>query len=59
MLSRARFAGPALSLVAAFLRRFEYQRTPGGHPKVSAVEVTLFRLVIVLPGARQDHWRKP
>jgi len=59
MLSRARVAGPALSLVAAFLRRFRYQRTPGGHPKVPAVEVTLFRFVIVLSGAQQDLWRKP
>lgn len=59
MLSRMCSVGRTLSIVGAFLRHVGRRSTTGVRSKVPAVEVTLFRLIIILPGARHDQRNKP
>jgi hypothetical protein len=55
MLSRIRSAQKALSIVGALLRQLGRRRTRAAGSSEPVVEVTLFRLVLVLPGARHDE----
>jgi hypothetical protein len=44
-----------MSIAAAFLRYVAHRRPRGASDRTPAVVVTLFRLVVVLPGARHEQ----
>ncbi len=59
MLSRIRSTGRPLSIVGTFLRYAGRRSTQRARSNLPVVEVTLFRFVVVVPGARLDQRSKP
>ena len=59
MMIRVRSAGRALSIAGTLLRRVACRTAQSASSKAPAIEVTLFRLVLVLPGVRLERRSKP
>lgn len=59
MLSRIRLASRFLGTIGSIVRPALPKAQSGSRSKVATIGVTLFRLVLVLPGARLDRHDRP